>query len=1156
MQGLSIDNKSLYNAFPHTNEMRIDNHPSEEGFDMLSSRGFRPMFSVVTLIVLLSLLAGSVFAASVGRIKGTVTDSKTGEPIISATVMIEGTTMGARTDFDGNFVIISVPPGTFNLLFSAVGFESVKMTDVEVNTDQTSERNIQLKSTIVETGKVTEVKGTRKGIDFNAVGTTSIKTAEEIQAAPVATVDDLLAKETGITKDADGELHIRGGRSGETAYLVDGVNYSDPLGGRAPVDAGINISSSAVLELKVIKDGFDPEYGEALSGVVTITSPTGHPENTRSRIQYYTDDFGSAEMSKYSENYDLLEFSISGPDPLLTSRILPAFGINYFEDKDFTYYIYSRALKSDSRTPYWKYNTPATQKEYRSYNILGIDIPDRQSNQYSFDVTLAFNPTSNMSVKMLFKGTWNNGTDFLWSHRYSPATAPVYDYNTKTISVQMKQILNKSSDYEVNLSYWGSRYIQKPGDPNHPGEGQDPPGFLYADEYETYDDLNNNNRYDAYEPFLNIFPDSISWGAVWIPLRNAGDVDSSVDHQVGGPYAAMFDLNNNGIIDSYEGEPFVDLNHNGVWDQGDKLTRDINGNGTFDDIYRDVTSPTWTSGEEPYVDGDSSLGEPFVDVNRNGVYDLGVDRFVTALDPSINMDLNRDNFYTGPAAENWEPGIPFIDYNGNGVFDAPNNRYDPGEPYVDINKNGTHDLGGDNNTAFLNYGYLQSGESNRWLQEKVDKLTAKGNFKKAIGRAHEIKAGFEFRNEKVSVADIQGLQRRNDESIGDGNPYDGRGRVRDFYERTPNVLVLYFRDKIEYGSLVASLGLRADMFFQSDLKGSSTIQDQTGHNIQDIRNKFSPRVSINYPISERAMIRFNYGHFYELPSYTRMYRTSNPFQRGDVSLIGNPNLDYTKTVNYTFGVNYAFTDEYSIKMSGYYKDYFDIIATTSYDQGGVTLFSYYDNTDYARVRGFEMELSREAARFINGSLSYEYAFAYGKSSSDAANYELEVAGGTISIDENPLGWDIRHRVALWLQMYFTNNDHPKLFGISIPNNWDMSVYWRFQTGSPFTPTNDYPNMELDVGESPQQNSMRLPSTAQTDIKLNKRFRVSGMQYTLQLWVNNLFNNENVVSVISSTGRPDTGNNQSGVIGGGTEFSSNPRNWGRGRQIIVGLGMQF
>ncbi len=1122
----------------------------------MRSRGYSYLATSLILTVVILLLAGSVFAASVGRIKGVVTDKKTGEPLIGVSIQIEGTTQGAKTDFDGNFLILSVSPGTYNLLFTAIGYEKMRMTEVAVATDQTSENNIQMKSAVIETGKVVTVVGRRKGIDINQTGTISIKTAQQIQSAPVASVDDILAKETGITRDADGELHVRGGRSGETTYLVDGVNYSDPLGGRAPVDAGINISASAVLELQVIKDGFDPEYGEALSGIVKITSPTGSAEKTRTNIKFDTDDFGSKNLNKYSENYDVLQFTISGPDPFLTNRLLPALGINYFEDKEFTFYLYSRAFKTDTRTPYSRYGTPATSKTYPDLTLLGVNVPERQYNLYNIDATLAFNPTSNMSVKAMFKGSWRHGTDFLWGNRFSPATAPVYDHNTRTFSLQLKQILSKSTDYELNFSYWGSRYESQPGDPNHPGQGLDPDQMLFSDEYETFTDINRNYVFDTYEPFLNIWPDSVRHGAIYIPHRDSSDLVVNVDAQVGGNWFPMYDMNNNGLIDGYEGEPFVDANGNGMYDYGDQLTKDVNGNNYFDEAYRDVTSPTWTTREEPYLDGDSSLGEPFTDINRNGVYDLGIDKWVTALDDFRNQDLDRNNVYTGPS-DPWQPGIPFEDYNGNGVFDEANNRYDPGEPYIDVNKNGRHDLGGDNASAFLLYGYAQEGTSNEWVIEQVDKYTAKGNFKKALGRAHEVKAGFEFRNERVSVSTIAGLQRRDDNSLDDGNPYAGRGQVRDFYSRNPSIVVLYFRDKIEYGSLVASLGLRADLFFQSSLQGVSTVQDETGHTIQKLRNKFSPRVSINYPISERAMIRFNYGHFYELASYTRMYRTANPFEQGGASLVGNPNLDYTKTVNYTFGVNYAFTDEYALKVSGFYKDYFDIIATTAFiDENGFSPFSYYDNTDYARVRGLEVEVTREASRFINGTLSYEYSFAFGKSSSDSENYELFLAGNDIPIKENPLDWDIRHRVRLWLQLYFTERDKPSLFGVSIPTDWDMSVTWSFQTGFPFKPDKSFPGLILDVGELPQDNSMRLPSTTQTDVKFHKRFGISSMRYTFQIWVNNLFDNRNVVRVYSATGRPDTNNNQSGVIGGGTERQAVPTNWGRGRQIIVGLGLQF
>jgi outer membrane receptor protein involved in Fe transport len=1112
------------------------------------ARVTRKWMLTACLIGIACLLAGSVFAASTGRIKGTVVDKKTGEPLIGASVSIEGTTRGAKTDFDGNYIINSVPPGEYNLHVSAVGYGEVKVEQVIVNADQTSENNVQLEQQVLDIGMEVTVKAQRDVIDVNQTGTVSIKRQEEIQRAPVASVDDLLSRETGITRDPEGELHVRGGRAGETVYLVDGVDYSDPLGGRAPVDAGINISSSAVLELQVIKDGFDPEYGEALSGVVKITSPEGSPQKTRARVTYYTDDFGSANLNTYSENYDDLDFSLSGPDPVLTNKILPAIGINYFRDKDFTYYVYGRTSKTDTQNPYNDYVPVENRLVLPEFDLLGIQVPDRQNNVYNLDATLAYDPTQNMHAKLLFKGTWNNGIKFNrsdWIYRYTPQTAPVYEYNTATVSVQLKQILSKTTDYELNISYWGSRYEQKPGDPHNPGRGLDPDQFLIDSLYEYYNDLNSNNQYDPYEPLINIFPDSIQWGEYWIPNRNGADVLVSTDEQYGGFWFPMYDFNGNGIIDNLEGEPFIDLNNNGIWDAGDKLETDVNGNRTWDDAYEDVTSSNWTDREEPYVDGDSSLGEPFIDVNNNGVYDQGVDGFIISIDPAVNMDLNYNSEHDGPDAP-WSQGVPYIDFNGNGVFDQKNNLYDPGEPYVDVNKNGKHDAGND---KFLNYGYAPQTV---WSQEQVDKYTIKGNFKKAIGRAHEVKAGFEYRIEQVYVGDIRYLQQPND--VPDDFPFSERG-LRDFYRREPHILVLYFRDKIEYGSLVASLGLRADLFFQANLKNVTTVTELLGDQLRDVTSKFSPRVSINYPISERAMIRFNYGHFYELPSYTELYRNANPLAGTGIPLLGNPNLDYTKVINYTFGVNYAFSDEYSLKISGFYKDYFDII-NVSFFGSGASERSYYDNTDYARVRGVEMELEREASRFINGTLSYEYTFAYGKSSSTSANYEQRFAGGDISIEENPLSWDIRHRVSLWLQLYFSDRDHPNLFGITLPSDWDLSVYWRFQTGFPFTPSKDYPGMTLDVGEEPSLNSLRLPSTAFTDIKFHKRFRAMGMQYTFQLWVKNLFNNENVVAVYQSTGRPDTSQNQSKIVKGGSDYDQNPRNWGRGREVIVGLALSF
>ncbi len=68
--------------------------------------------------------------------------------------------------------------------------------------------------------------------------------------------------------------------------------------------------------------------------------------------------------------------------------------------------------------------------------------------------------------------------------------------------------------------------------------------------------------------------------------------------------------------------------------------------------------------------------------------------------------------------------------------------------------------------------------------------------------------------------------------------------------------------------------------------------------------------------------------------------------------------------------------------------------------------------------------------------------------------------------------------------------------------------------------------------------------------------MAGLNYSFIANVENVFDNLNVVSVYSGTGRPDTQQNQSGIIKGGTPFDANPANWDFGRQIRLGIELNI
>jgi outer membrane receptor protein involved in Fe transport len=927
------------------------------------------------------------------------------------------------------------------------------------------------------------------------------------------------------------------------AYIVDGVPIGDPLGGEGQIGANLSLVSGSIQEIQIIKDGFDPEYGNALSGIVNIRSRTGSKDNTRLNFQYITDDLGDRSLNKYSRNYDYVRMSLSGPDPLLSNRILPSLGLNFLKDQEFTYYIYADMDKNDGFYQMDDYDTPATKRAWSAFRLFNIAIPERLFNRYTFLGNFKFRPRQNLKFIVSYKQWYLKQTRFSWKYRYSNATAPVYTNERQSLSVEVTQAVTKDMNYEAILSVMDLETTLMPGDPDHPGKTLEPDQFQLESEWEDFTDRNGNGVYDPPEPLINIFPDTAVYGTNFSgPAYTLGEFNYEVNVQAGTPQTlSNFRFNDNGFLDNLEGEAFIDLNNNGVWDAGDIL-QDKNGNGILDPgLVSNINNRT----QEPFIDGDSVIGEPFTDLNANGVYDVGIDIFVLNPDPAINQDLNHNGRHDGPH-DLWSEGIPYEDRNGNGVYDFFNGRYDIGEPFTDVNGNGRYDLGGQG--SFLDPGNHE--DTATWQNTRV--RTWRGELKvvRQIGR-HEVKAGFSMQQDELKYQNIQRPYLPYTGRPDTTAPYPTRGAFRDFYDYNPLRGTVYLRDKIEYGSMIASLGLRWDFFLQDTEDLAQTLRsDDRGGLIQGDRQKISPRIGFSYPISDKAKVYFNYGHFFQLPLYTRMYaRNTSSVNQNDI--LGNPNLDYQKTIQYSFGVKYAMSESYSIDVQGYFKDEFDKINSFRVQEGALYR-QQYRNSDYGRSRGFELTMEKRGGGYVNGQVSYTYAFAYGKDSQANENYQEEFERSREPLTETPLDNDIRHSLKSAIQIYMPTTVKPRLFGVPIPNGWSLAIESVIESGSPFTPTKDFPNISQTGLEDIERNSMRYPATAVFDIRFAKEFQLAGLDWEFITWVENLFDNRNVVWVYKNTGRADTRQNQSQIIRGGTDYDQNPYNIDYGRQIRVGL----
>jgi len=230
------------------------------------------LFTSLMLFLWLSTLS----AQTVGKLAGTVSQAETGEPLPGANVVIVGTGMGAAADENGEFYILNIPPGKYELRAIMIGFETMKVGGVVVNAGKTTQIDFELVDEILEMDEVVVV-AERPDVERDKTSTSAIVRFDDIQTLPgVRDIGDVL----NLTSDiVDG--HFRGGREGEEYYTLQGMGIVNPLDRSSaflPIMSGVE-------EVEVITSGFGAQYGNAQSGVVNISMKEGDRHVWRTRFE-------------------------------------------------------------------------------------------------------------------------------------------------------------------------------------------------------------------------------------------------------------------------------------------------------------------------------------------------------------------------------------------------------------------------------------------------------------------------------------------------------------------------------------------------------------------------------------------------------------------------------------------------------------------------------------------------------------------------------------------------------------------------------------------------------------------------------------------------------------------------------------------------------
>ncbi len=409
---------------------------------------------------MLVIFSVTLFAQGRGKIVGVVTEASTGEPLPGVNILLKGTYYGAATDFDGKFQISNISPGTYIVEVSLIGFKTVRYTGIKVEANKTLNLDTKLEETVLTLDQDVVVVGDKPLVDVEETQSIKAISKEEIEMAVVEDIKDVVTQTAGVVK-SDNEIHIRGGRSYENAFLLDGVSVQDPLAGTG---FGLQLSANAIEEVEVITGGFNAEFGQATSGIVNVKTREGG-DRYRGALSYKRDNFGNRDSYNVF-NIDIVEANLSGPEPI-TKYLLPQLGLKLPGEISLfgSFYV---GMSDGITQGYYK---PTAEQLYSS-TFYGTRFAPRAENSWFWlgKITYKISPTMKLVYSYNQSVNINQNSQSLQSNLEYVEPSPGYQYsfqhildnantfthNNKFNSLSWTHTLNSKTFYEFKINHFFS----------------------------------------------------------------------------------------------------------------------------------------------------------------------------------------------------------------------------------------------------------------------------------------------------------------------------------------------------------------------------------------------------------------------------------------------------------------------------------------------------------------------------------------------------------------------------------------------------------------------------------------------------------------------------------------------------------------------------
>ena len=1130
-------------------------------------------FQINRAFILCLIFLQLIFAGTTGKISGKVVDENN-QPLIGCNIVVKGTSLGAATNIKGEYFILNIPPGKYNLTASMIGYGTVTVEGTLVMVDLTAKTNFFLKPETIE-GDVITVTAEKPTVRLDQTSMSAVVSSEDIENLPVTDVGDVIELQAGIVRDPNGGFHVRGGRSSEVSFWVDGVATTDSYDG----SSGLEIENAGIQEVQVISGTFNAEYGQAMSGIVNVVTKDGGL-NYQGNLDFFS--------GGYHTNHSNL-YSISSPFSSWQSFT----DLNGDGNWDYGEILYDLNGNNtwDEGEIYWDRNGNQSWDGDEGTEPLNDDLGyDGYLGDY-YD----YNGDGKTTQPSPGEG---NGRKDWGEHQFNLDNKGYTEYLNIFKNIFQQSNISGSLSGPIPLSnkkltfYSTFRYYHSAG--RYYGRKLFSPTGVFSD-----------------ESIVPLSPFSKLSGQFKLTYNIKSGMKASytgyLTEKAYKNYDSYYKYNPDGILNNFESDQSHML----------ALTHSISQNtfyefkflnfssGYHQSLYEKSDVPYSTSilteEEMQQINIEDSIQirtgyDVFSTIPRYGVQDLGEDQYQITDFADQTGYIAGDQFIT--------PAWSF------GTGGTQNGRFSRNTSFKQFNLTVSSQI---NNTHFIKSGILYK-QYDMWADDKFLNY-------KTVGEWSLTQNGDTLGYNPLAGARVTPF-------IPTINPtYTSE---HDYFRVNPKELSFYLQDKIELDELIINAGLRFDFFdpdwkvpeneklpgnlkyflaktnndtslfwendfsilhkdviildsldqqgavaienlFITGVEYDSTSQSYTeafNDQLLTYRNTFrwkngfnkvkpsfqlSPRIGIAYPITDKGVIHVSYGHFFQVPNFSFLYE--NPefeiTNNNNGGIIGNAALKPEKTVMYEIGFKQEIAYKTAIDLTIFYRDTRDWVGVSpTIKKYPVGNYRKYENKDYANTRGFTLVLDRQFINGLGGGIDYTWMIAEGTYSNPQDAYFDAQDNQAPRLSMLPLNWDQTH----------TLNFRATTGG----KNWVASAIGKLWSGKPYTPefkTGTVSGSGAFAGFA--DNSERKPNVFDLDIRASYSINLLGLQSKIYCNIYNLLDLQNEFSVWEDTGRAtytltakDVPLTDPGRIGHLQEHLIRPEWYGEPRRINIGLNISL